>query len=73
MPDEQSENQKVDPLKNFLAGGVGGACLVIIGHPPDTSKVRLQTIPEPKHGEKPIYEGTIDCVKKTIKNEVCSS
>jgi hypothetical protein len=34
-----SENENVDPFKNFIAGGVGGACLVIIGHPPDTIKV----------------------------------
>jgi hypothetical protein len=34
-----SENENVDPFKNFIAGGVGGACLVIIGYPPDTIKV----------------------------------
>ncbi len=34
-----SENENVNPFKNFVAGGVGGACLVIIGHPPDTIKV----------------------------------
>ena len=26
------------PLKNFIAGGVGGACLVVTGHPLDTIK-----------------------------------
>lgn len=30
---------KVNPIKDFLAGGVGGACLVITGHPLDTIKV----------------------------------
>ncbi|UJR24589.1 hypothetical protein I4U23_005964 [Adineta vaga] len=64
-----SENKNVDPLKNFLAGGVGGACLVVIGHPPDTIKVQLQTMPEPKKGEKPMYNGAIDCVKKTVRKE----
>lgn len=73
MSDDQSEKKKVDPLKNFLAGGVGGACLVFIGHPPDTIKVRLQTMPRPKQGEQPMYHGTIDCLKKTIKNEVSSN
>ena len=27
------------PLKNFIAGGVGGSCLVLTGHPLDTIKV----------------------------------
>jgi solute carrier family 25 carnitine/acylcarnitine transporter 20/29 len=35
----ESEKTKVDPFKSFIAGGVGGACLVVIGHPPDTIKV----------------------------------
>lgn len=47
------------PLKNFVAGGFGGSCLVFAGHPLDTIKVRLQTQPE-------LYKGTIDCTKKTI-------
>jgi solute carrier family 25 carnitine/acylcarnitine transporter 20/29 len=72
MSNDESESKKVDPFKNFVAGGVGGACLVIIGHPPDTIKVQLQTMPRPKNGEKPMYTGALDCVKKTIKKEVCS-
>jgi solute carrier family 25 carnitine/acylcarnitine transporter 20/29 len=34
--------KKVNPIKDFLAGGVGGACLVITGHPLDTIKVSLK-------------------------------
>ena len=26
-------------LKNFIAGGVGGVCVVVVGHPLDTIKV----------------------------------
>ncbi|CAF3264169.1 unnamed protein product [Rotaria sp. Silwood2] len=67
----ESGRKKIDPIKNFFAGGAGGACLVTIGHPPDTIKVRLQTMPNPKKGEKPIYTGAFDCVKKTVKKERC--
>jgi hypothetical protein len=27
------------PLKNLIAGGVGGSCLLVVGHPLDTIKV----------------------------------
>lgn len=30
-------------LKSFVAGGVGGACCVLVGHPLDLVKVRMQT------------------------------
>lgn len=28
-----------DPIKEFFAGGFGGSCLVLVGHPLDTIKV----------------------------------
>lgn len=30
-------------LKSFVSGGVGGACCVLVGHPLDLVKVRMQT------------------------------
>lgn len=30
-------------LKSFLSGGIGGVCLVFVGHPLDLVKVRMQT------------------------------
>lgn len=33
------EEARVSPLKNFVAGGVAGACLLLAGHPLDTIKV----------------------------------
>jgi solute carrier family 25 carnitine/acylcarnitine transporter 20/29 len=30
-------------LKSFLSGGVGGTCVVLVGHPLDLIKVRMQT------------------------------
>ncbi|XP_041460755.1 mitochondrial carnitine/acylcarnitine carrier protein-like [Lytechinus variegatus] len=56
------------PLKNFLAGGFGGVCLVAAGHPLDTIKVRLQTQPTGP-GVTPIYKGTIDCAAKIVRHE----
>lgn len=47
-------------LKDFLAGGVGGSCLVVVGHPFDTVKVRLQS------DTAGVYKGVGDCVKKTV-------
>ena len=34
-------------IKNFIAGGFGGICLVLSGHPFDTIKVRMQNMPVP--------------------------
>lgn len=39
-----SEKQRTSPIKNFLAGGVGGICCVAAGHPLDTIKVRFINI-----------------------------
>lgn len=36
---EKNMGKKVNPVKDFLAGGFGGVCLVIAGHPLDTIKV----------------------------------
>lgn len=38
MPDS---NPNISPAKDFIAGGFGGLCLVIAGHPFDTIKVSL--------------------------------
>lgn len=38
-PAKKSENA----LKSFISGGVGGACAVLVGHPLDLVKVRMQT------------------------------
>lgn len=50
-------------LRSLVAGGVGGVCAVITGHPFDLVKVRLQT------AEKGVYNGAIDCVRRTIGRE----
>jgi hypothetical protein len=50
-------------VRSFVAGGVGGVCAVITGHPFDLVKVRLQT------AEKGVYKGALDVVKQTIARE----
>ncbi|KAJ2616397.1 carnitine transporter [Coemansia sp. RSA 1365] len=45
-------------VKSFLAGGLGGMCLVAAGHPLDLLKVRMQTSSE--------YKSTFDCFRKTL-------
>ena len=47
-------------VKSFISGGFGGICCVLVGHPFDLVKVRLQT------AEKGAYTGTMDVVKKTL-------
>lgn len=61
------DNIRVSPLKNFVAGGFGGACLLLAGHPLDTIKVRLQT--QPKAAQYVLYTGTYDCFRKTVSKE----
>jgi len=49
-------------IKHFLAGSAGGLAGVVIGHPFDTIRVRLQT----SHG---LYQSATDCFVKTVKGE----
>lgn len=50
---------------DFLAGCIGGCAGVLVGHPFDTVKVRLQTQPT----LNPMYKGTLDCFMQIIKKE----
>lgn len=47
-------------IRSLVAGGVGGVCAVITGHPFDLVKVRLQT------AEKGVYTGAMDVVRKIV-------
>ncbi|XP_076383201.1 mitochondrial carnitine/acylcarnitine carrier protein isoform X1 [Megalopta genalis] len=46
----------------FIAGGIGGIFTVLTGHPLDTVKLRLQTMPEN-------YKGTWHAIKTTVLQE----
>jgi solute carrier family 25 (mitochondrial carnitine/acylcarnitine transporter), member 20/29 len=62
---EASKTKPVDRdpygIKRFLSGGVGGMCLVAVGHPFDTTKVKLQTSNE--------YKSTMDAVRSIYLKE----
>ncbi|KRX17214.1 Protein dif-1 [Trichinella nelsoni] len=62
--DLMKPRQDTDPLRNFLAGGIGGVCCVVTGHPFDTIKVRLQTASAATGGTS-----TLSCLKKTVVEE----
>ncbi|KAI1382689.1 mitochondrial carrier [Hypoxylon trugodes] len=50
-------------LRSFAAGGFGGVCAVIVGHPFDLVKVRLQT------ADKGVYSSAIDVVRKSVSRD----
>lgn len=56
----------VSSIKSFVAGGVGGILYIVIGHPLDTIKVRLQTASCMLPGATPLYKGAVDCFRKII-------
>jgi len=62
IKDEQFEEKKqaTTALKSFISGGFGGVCSVLVGHPFDLTKTRLQT------AQVGTYTGGLDVVKKTI-------
>ena len=47
-------------LRSLAAGGFGGVCAVLVGHPFDLVKVRLQT------AERGVYKNAIDVVRKSV-------
>lgn len=50
-------------LRSLAAGGFGGVCAVVVGHPFDLVKVRLQT------AERGVYSSALDVVRKGIARD----
>ncbi|KAF7231250.1 mitochondrial basic amino acids transporter isoform X1 [Nothobranchius furzeri] len=50
---------------DFIAGCIGGAAGVLVGHPFDTVKVRLQV----QSVDRPLYRGTFHCFQSIIRQE----
>lgn len=60
---KQTKVATVDPVKSFLSGGIGGTFAVLVGHPFDLTKTRLQTAPPGT------YTGGLDVVKQTLARD----
>lgn len=58
-----------DAAKDLTAGTMGGVAQLLVGHPFDTIKVKLQSQPPPSPGVPPKYKGAIDAVKQTLASE----
>ncbi|KAI8628333.1 mitochondrial carrier domain-containing protein [Xylariaceae sp. FL1651] len=56
-------NSLASQVRSLAAGGFGGICAVIVGHPFDLVKVRLQT------ADKGVYSSAIDVVKKSVARD----
>ena len=59
----EASKSSAQSLRALVAGGVGGVFAVVVGHPFDLVKVRLQT------AEKGVYSSAMDVVRKTIARD----
>jgi solute carrier family 25 carnitine/acylcarnitine transporter 20/29 len=60
---KEAEGKAFAGLRSLAAGGFGGICAVIVGHPFDLVKVRLQT------AERGVYSSAIDVVRKSVARD----
>lgn len=60
---QKTANVAAENVKAFVAGGFGGVCAVLVGHPFDLTKTRLQTAPPGT------YTGALDVVKKALARD----
>lgn len=58
-----------DVAKDLTAGTMGGVAQLLVGHPFDTIKVKLQSQPPASSGVPLKYAGAIDAVKQTLASE----
>ncbi|POS86348.1 Mitochondrial carrier [Erysiphe pulchra] len=59
----EPEKKPTSGLRSLVAGGFGGVCAVVVGHPFDLVKVRLQT------AEKGVYKNAVDVVRRSIAKD----
>lgn len=58
-----AQSSLLSQLRALTAGGFGGICAVVVGHPFDLVKVRLQT------AERGVYSSAIDVVRKSVARD----
>ncbi|RYP55660.1 hypothetical protein DL769_010086 [Monosporascus sp. CRB-8-3] len=56
-------NSFLSQIRSFAAGGFGGVCAVVVGHPFDLVKVRMQT------AERGAYSSAVDVVRKSVARD----
>ena len=59
----EASKEAASSVRSLAAGAVGGLCAVIVGHPFDLVKVRMQT------AEKGVYSGALDCFRRGVAKE----
>ena len=59
----EASKEAASSIRSLAAGAVGGLCAVIVGHPFDLVKVRMQT------AEKGVYSGALDCFRRGVAKE----
>lgn len=60
---KEAGKKSLQGLRSLAAGGFGGVCAVVVGHPFDLVKVRLQT------SERGVYNGALDVVRKSVARD----
>jgi len=60
---KKATSSSVQSLRALVAGGVGGVFAVVVGHPFDLIKVRMQT------AERGVYTGAMDGLRKGIARD----
>ncbi|KAI0361164.1 mitochondrial carrier [Trametes cingulata] len=63
VAEEAQHSSTLESVKSFVAGGAGGVAAVLVGHPFDLTKTRLQTAPPGT------YTGAVDVVKKALARD----
>ena len=58
-----ASKEAASSFRSLFAGAVGGLCAVIVGHPFDLVKVRMQT------AEKGVYNGAVDCFRRGVAKD----
>ncbi|RPD64991.1 mitochondrial carrier [Lentinus tigrinus ALCF2SS1-7] len=61
--EEVHRSSTTESVKSFVSGGVGGIAAVLVGHPFDLTKTRLQTAPPGT------YTGAMDVVRKALARD----